>query len=258
MRKFVKGSPVWLLLMAVLLLGSCVPQKRLRYLQHGSGNIYNDSLQAKVPVHTIAPHDLLHIQIVSVGVETSKVPGYDAGTNVGTEASVYLQGYPVAENGNLSLPALGVFQVNGMTTEALQKELTRVARQKVSLDAEVIVRLLNFRITILGEVKTPGMLEIYDQKISILDALALAGDLTTYGNRENVMLVRNCNGVKEIHYIDLTQKDLLSSPYFYLKSHDLIYVEPLDAKSYGFGQVNWGMIFSAMSTLIAILAIVIK
>lgn len=252
------GIAIVIMLISGLILTSCLPQKRLRYLQPGETGQPTDSLRADVPVHIIAPYDLLHVQIISMSAELSKVPGYDGGTNVGTDASIFLQGYAVAENGTITLPVLGEIKAEGLTAEALQQQLTTIAREKISLDAEVFVRLLNFRITVLGEVKTPGVINIYDQRISVLDALAMAGDLTTYGDREKVMLVRDQDGKKEIFYIDLTRTDLLKSPHYYLKSHDVIYVQPLDAKTYGFGQVNWGVIFSSLSTLIAILAIVIK
>jgi polysaccharide biosynthesis/export protein len=258
MKKISCGFFILLILSVLVFATSCIPQKKLRYLESGNDTLRCDSCRSVVPVHSISPHDMLHIQIVSMAAETSKVPGFDAGTNVGTQASVYLQAYPVEEDGELKLPVLGSFLVTGMTIAELEKQLTLVAREKVSLDAEVFVRLLNFKISILGEVKSPGIVEIYDEKVSILDALAMAGDMTTYGDREKVMLVRNNNGVQEIHYINLTRKDLLTSPYFYLRSQDVIYVSPMNAKSYGFGQVQWGIIFSTLSTVIAILAIVIK
>lgn len=249
------GSLVCMLLLT-LLITSCVPQRRLRYFRQDSRSAPAEG--AKAPAYIIAPHDLLHVQIFSASPELNKIPGFETGTNMSTDANIYLQGYPVSPEGKIILPLLGEYEVKGMTIEEFQSRLTLVARQKISLDAEVMVRLVNFRISVLGEVKNPGIQHIYEQRISVLEALAQAGDITAYGNREKVMLIRENEGKKEIHTVDLTDRALLSSPLFYLNNNDILYVQPLDAKTYGFGQVQWGVIFSTLSTILAILAIVLK
>jgi polysaccharide biosynthesis/export protein len=249
----------WIMLLSVVILASsCVPQKKLRYLQHDGAEKQGSTLTPQPPVYRIAPNDLLHIQVVSAIGEIGKVPGFDATTNVGNELSTYLQGYPVDGEGKLRLPMLGEFQAAGLTIPELQQQLTAVARQKVSLDAEVVIRHTNFRISVLGEVKNPGVLPVYAPKISILEALALAGDLTAYGNRKEIILIREVNGKSEIHTLDLTNRSLLASPHFYLQNNDVLYIQPLNAKTYGFAQVQWGVIVSSVSTLIAILALVLK
>jgi polysaccharide biosynthesis/export protein len=251
-------QPILMLLAVVILFTSCVPQKKLRYLQAGKGPAEGTVSLAPPPVYRIAANDLLHIQVVSAAGEIGKLPGFDATTNVGNELSTYLQGYPVDGEGKLRLPVLGEFQVAGLTIPELQQQLTVAARQKMSLDAEVIIRHINFRISILGEVKSPGGHPVYAQKISILEAIALAGDLTTYGNRKEVLLIRETDGKSEVIALDLTSRNLLSSPHYYLRNNDVIYVQPLNAKTYGFAQVQWGVIVSSVSTLIAILALVLK
>ena len=247
-----------ILLILVAAFTSCVPQKKLRYLQYDQAMQVADSMAAKAPEHRIAPHDILYLQIISAVTELNKVPGFDGSANVGTDAAMFLQGYPVDAEGMIKLPILGELPAKGLTIAELQTKLTAIARETVSLDAEVFVRLTNFKVTVIGEVKMPGVIKVYDQRINIIDALAMSGDLTTYGDRKSIMIVRENDDRNEIHYVDLTSRNVLNSPCFYLQNNDIVYVQALDAKSYGFGQVQWSVIVSSISTLIAILALVYR
>ncbi len=257
-KKALLSRPWLFLALVLLLMSSCISQKRLRYLQeHKSeaGMAVSDTL---IRPAEIRPHDLLHVQVFSASSDLYKTPGFEVSTNLGTTASIYLQGYAVEPDGTLKLPVLGTFQAAGRTLPELREEIAAAARQLISLDADVMLRLVNFRVSVLGEVRKPGVIEVYDYRLSILEAIARSGDLTVYGNRNNVMLVREMNGTQKVFYLDLTDRDLLTSPHFYLQNHDVIYVQPLDAKSYGFAQVQWGVIISSVSTLIAILALVTR
>ncbi len=243
---------------ALLLLASCVPQKRLRYLQETETGKTSFPSAAVPEEIRLSPYDLVHVQVFSASSDLYKTPGFEVSTNLGTTASIYLQGYTISPNGELQLPVLGVFHASGKTLRELKEELTLAARERISLDADVVVRLVNFRVSVLGEVRDPGVKDVYDHRISILEAIARSGDLTVYGNRKKVMLVREIGGNKEVITLDLTNRELLSSPYFYLQNNDVLYVPAMDAKSYGFAQVQWGVILSSASTLIAILALVTR
>lgn len=247
-----------LLLVLIAVFTSCIPQKKLRYLQYDQAMQVADSMAAKAPTHRLAPHDILHVQVISAVTELNKVPGFDGMTNVGNDAAVFLQGYPIDAEGMIKLPLLGSHFVKGLTIAELQKKLTAIARETISLDAEVFIRLVNYKITVIGEVKMPGVIQVYDQRINILDAIAMSGDITTYGDRKSIMIVREKDDMKEIHFVDLTSRNVLNSPCFYLQNNDIVYVQALDAKTYGFGQVQWSIIVSSISTLIAILALVYK
>ncbi len=252
----------WQNLLAViafsLVITSCVSQKKMRYLQEGTIEPENVQTAQTTGEVKIKPFDVLHVQVYSASPELSRIPGFDISSNLGTTASIYLQGYSVGHDGKLQLPLLGTLVVEGLTIPELEEQLNVVAREKISLDADVMVRLVNFRISVLGEVKDPAVVEVFDSRISVLEALARAGDLTVYGNRKNVMLIRDNYGKKEVIYLDLTDRNLLYSPYFYLQNNDVIYVQPMNAKSYGFAQVQWSVLFSSVSTLIAILALLYK
>ena len=135
------------------------------------------------------------------------------------------QTYLVDKAGDINFPRLGVIHVAGMTTS----ELHNLIAKKISVDVEdpiVKVALVNFRVNVLGEVRNPGTIGVNRERFSILDALGAAGDLTEYAERNNILLIREVDGKKEFHRLNLNDAELLSSPYYYLQQNDAIYVEP--------------------------------
>ena len=135
------------------------------------------------------------------------------------------QTYLVDKAGDINFPRLGVIHVAGMTTSELQNLIAK----KISADVEdpiVKVALVNFRVNVLGEVRNPGTIGVNRERFSILDALGAAGDLTEYAERNNILLIREVDGKKEFHRLNLNDAELLSSPYYYLQQNDAIYVEP--------------------------------
>ena len=135
------------------------------------------------------------------------------------------QTYIVDANGDIQFPVLGKLHVGGLSTQELTKELERLISKDVQ-DPIVRVQLVNFRINVLGEVKKPGAISVKKERYSILDALADAGDLTEYGERSNVMLIREVDGKRIYQRLNLNKSEVLSSPYFYLQQNDVVYVEP--------------------------------
>ena len=135
------------------------------------------------------------------------------------------QTYVVDSNGDIHFPILGKIHVGGYTTEQVRTTLMEMITADVE-DAEVYVRLVNFKINVAGEVKNPGPVPVPGERFTILDALTTAGDLTEYGERNNVLLVREENGKRVAHRLNLNDSEILTSPYFYLKQNDYIYVEP--------------------------------
>ena len=133
--------------------------------------------------------------------------------------------YLVDSKGDITMPVLGTLHVGGLTTEQIQQLVT----EKVSIDVDnptVIVKMVNFHVNVAGEVRTPGVVNVTRERFSVLDALSSAGDLTEYGERSNVLLVREENGKRTAHRINLNSSDILTSPYFYVQQNDYIYVTP--------------------------------
>lgn len=136
-----------------------------------------------------------------------------------------LQTYHVATDGFINFPVLGKIHAAGMTLDGLAEYLTEKIAEKV-VDPIVTVELVNFRVNVTGEVNRPGSQLVNRERYTILDAIAAAGDLTQFGERKNILLIREENGQRSFHRLNLNSKDLLQSPYFYLRQNDVIYVEP--------------------------------
>ena len=172
------------------------------------------------------------------------------------EQSAYL----VDVNGCVDLPVLGRMTVEGMTTLELKNKIKQELIQKNLIKEPVVqVRILNFKVMMLGEVKSPGAIEVKGERITLLDAISQAGDLTMQGRRDRVAVIREEAGKRTVHYLDLKSKAIFDSPYFYLQQNDVVYVEPNDVKSvqYRSGQLGnvtpWISVLSSMLSLVTLI-----
>jgi len=140
-------------------------------------------------------------------------------------------GYLVNQDGYIQFPVLGNILAGGLNKQKLSDDITRMLIEKQLLkDPIVTVRYLNFRVTVLGEVARPTVVSVPNEKISILEALGLAGDLTIYAKRDNILLIREEKGSKLVKRLNLNTSEIFTSPYYYLKSNDIVYAEPNSAK----------------------------
>jgi polysaccharide export outer membrane protein len=166
--------------------------------------------------------------------------------------NLFLEGYSIDEEGKITLPIIGGLTVKGLSVDEAQ-DLIQLNANKYLKNATVIVKLISFKITVLGEVNNPGYHYVYNNQITILEALGLAGDLSPTGSRKNVKLIRQAQGGSEVVLLDLTNPALLKSKYFYLLPNDAIYVEPLKARSRRLNLEHLTLVFSAATTAILIL-----
>lgn len=207
---------------------------------------------------TIQPNDLLGIYISSNDPKAAAVfnnnlarMNGNASDNTPDNPLNPIIGYLVDADGTIHFPVLGAMKVTGLTTAALRDQLTKELANTYLKDPVVNVRIINFKISVLGDVERPNVYSIQDERVTILQALALAGDLNVTAKRKNVLLIREVDGKREYVPIDLTSKALFTSPYYYLKNNDQIYVDPGRAK-YGLvdvGARNAGIIISALSVV---------
>lgn len=219
-----------ILAMAVLVFSSCSTKRSpLTYFE-------NIDYVAEQPISTtnynpaIQPDDELLISVNSIS--PSATAAYNlplsnpANQALGLKTtSPQMQTYLVDSEGYITMPIIGKLHVAGMTTEQLQQSLVKRISEDVE-DPEVLVRLINFTVNVAGEVKTPGPINITRERFSILDALTAAGDLTEFGERNNVLLIREEDGKRVAHRLNLNDANLLTSPYFYVRQNDYIYVQP--------------------------------
>jgi polysaccharide biosynthesis/export protein len=230
---------------------SCVDAKKTIYFNNIQDTVLTHQVMNLEPV--IRKSDLLLISVSSLNPEASMVfnspnfvnasggggggtggvtpAGSAAPVNPASSSSSLLNGYLVNTDGEVKFPVIGNIKAEGLTKKQLEDQITReLVSRKLLIDPIVTIRFMNFRVTVIGEVARPSTINVTNERISILEALGLAGDLTIYGKRENVLLIREEGTDKIIHRMDLTSKDVLSSPYYYLKTNDIVYVEPNNAR----------------------------
>jgi polysaccharide export outer membrane protein len=252
-----------------IILSSCSSIKNVKYFKDIPDTAqYTRLADLKYVEPKIQADDILSINIQTVdpiatqsltlgNVQNSAIGSTSAGSTGGQTIS----GYLVDNKGNIEMPVIGKVMLGGLTTEQARDVVRNRAAQYYK-NPTVNLRFANFRITILGEVSRPGTYVVSNEKINILDALGLAGDLTVYGKRENVALLRQQdNGSREFVRLDLSKSDLLNSPYFFLRQNDYLYVETSKSKiasSDAIQNRNITILTTLGGLLISIVAVVVS
>lgn len=227
-------------------LSACNSAKKIVYAQNAGLNItFNDSTNTIVPEPRIKTGDLLIITVNTATPEAAiafnlplipnpeSMKSYTFGANMSISGGTSLQNYLVDDKGNITFPTIGQIHVLGMTkTELADCISAKIHPFYIKENPIITIRYANFKISVLGEVGKPGAYEIRNEKVNIFEAIALSGDLTIFGQRDNVLLVReNQDGKRECFRIDLRDSRLINSPYFYLQQNDVLYVQPNAPKS---------------------------
>ena len=213
----------------------CVSYKELRSFEGvPAQNAYKEDIDNRQEL-LIQPTDLLRIDVESVDPAASAPFNLQEQAQGGSAQAnplniQFFQGYLVDEDGFVDLPLLGRVEAAGQTLESLQF-LVRGRLREYLVNPVVNVRFLNFKVTILGEVTTPGVITMPNSRVTILDAIGMAGDLTDYANRDNILLVREEDGVRTYNRISLQSDNIFSSEFYYLKQNDVIYVDPIKART---------------------------
>jgi len=235
MKKFLRCT---LLMVVVASLAACNSQtwKNINYLQDINGDTVMPMAVNRGII--IQPQDQLSIIVTSrnnqLAAQFNKsVVTYYTGSELGTTgASQRITGYMVDNEGDIMFPQIGRIHVAGLNRWELQDMITRrLVEEGLLTDANVTVEFLNFKISVLGEVPSPGTYSVTGDKITIFQALALARDLSIYGKRDNVMVVREQNGERRIYTLDLRNSSIFDSPAYYLQQNDVVYVTPSDVRA---------------------------
>lgn len=232
---------------------SCIPHKKLIYLKPGQSdavkieNFQTDSAFQ----YRVQPGDILGIEISStvatqVEIFNKKFEG-DRQSSSAEE-----NGYIVDSKGNIELPLIGNIQVNKLTVYEITNALKLKLNEYIDY-AFVKVSILNSKVSILGEVKAPGQYKITGSGITIFQALSMAGDLTDYANRRKVKLIRKVGTVTKLVNLDISNKDIINSDYYYLSPNDVIYVEPLKLKSLRANSASVSLILSSLTIILLII-----
>lgn len=248
----------WIGIIAVI-ASSCVPQKKMIYMQvkDDADTLKNYVNERKID-YRVQPGDNLYIRVVTLDEMTTMLlnplsnAGGGGGNVSGNDATIYLQSYTVNEAGYLDFPMTGEIFVRNMNVD----EIRDVINEKLSeylKELVVVVKLVNFNITLLGEVKAPGQYKIYQTDINIFEAISLGRDLTDFANRNQIAIIRQTKTGSSVHYVDMTKRDLLASDFYYLKPNDIIYAVPVKGKQFTFANFPYGIVFGFLSTTILLL-----
>ena len=243
---------------------SCVNTKKATYFN----DIADTAMIAatNIPEPIINPNDLLSISVSSLEPQSTlmfNAPNTPVATaSGGNSALQQAVGYLVNRDGMIKFPILGEIKAQGLTKKELETNITQqLLNKKLLFDPIVNVRFLNYRVTVLGEVARPGVITVPSEQISVLEALGQAGDLTINGKRENVAVIRQHNdGTRTVNRLNLNSSNVLRSPYFFLQSNDVVYVEPDKAKTAAAsrGQQLLPSILSGVSIIVVVITALIR
>ncbi len=232
---------------------SCVSPEKVIYFQNDKNVVVDDNVINFQP--KLQYGDILSINVTSLTPEAA-VPFnvFEAQGTINQRPLPYIMNI----DGEINFPGVGTYKILGMTTKELTDDLT-LRLEPFLKDPIVNVRLENFKITVMGEVRSPGSYTIQNERVTIVEAIGLAGDLNIQAKRKEVTLIREQEGKRIFVPIDLTRKDLFNSPYFYLAQNDVIYVEPNKARinSSGVG-TNTAVIISSLTLLVSVTAIILR
>ncbi|MDP5158296.1 MAG: polysaccharide biosynthesis/export family protein, partial [Flaviramulus sp.] len=251
--KIINRFMFFAILLTSCLLFNCVSANKINYFQIEDNSKLTETIVNYEPKLQI--NDILTINVSAIDKESAIPFNLVESQNIGNQIPLP---YIVNVDGEINFPVLGKIKVTQLTTKELTDSLTQ--RLLPYLKKPIVnIRITNFKITVLGEVKNPGSYGVLNERISIIEALGLAGDLTIYGDRKNIVLIREYNGKRTSEIIDLTNKALFDSPYFYLSQNDALYVASNKTKvnSSGVGP-NTSVILSSISILTTIIAILVR
>ncbi|MCX6245013.1 MAG: polysaccharide biosynthesis/export family protein [Bacteroidetes bacterium] len=253
MKKFFRFSSACLLLtgMVLVFLSSCVTPKQIKYLQKKQKEDTTSFYKNRRTLdYKIQQHDHLYIRILTMDEKSSSYFNQmtQAGGSSGSSSSnLYLDSYLVNDSGYIDFPMIGNIYVKDLRVDQAKLLIQSLVREYLK-DVQVQLRMVNFKVTLLGEVRSPGEKEVMQEKINIFEAISQAGDLTSFANRAQVALIRQTKDGSRVIYLDLNNIDILKSPYYYLEPNDILYFKPLGIKTWGFGETfPWAFVFSMIS-----------
>ena len=265
MRRLNKRN-LWLLLLPFLLT-ACQSYKKVPYFQNVE--VVNEAeQQEKLYDAKIMPKDLLTIVVSCTNPELATPFNLTVASNAGIAVSTssyvttqpVLQPYLVDNDGNINFPVLGELKLGGLTKREAERLIIDRLKPYMKETPIVTVRMVNYKISVIGEVTRPGTFTISNEKVNLLEALAMAGDMTVYGLRDNVKLIReDANGKQQIVTLDLNKAETILSPYYWLQQNDIVYVTPNKAKARNSDVGNsTSLWFSATSILVSIVSLLVN
>jgi len=245
---------------SLIFLCSCGYYKRFTYLQTNPPNKPDTLYINTIQLYKLQPADIVYIKITSLDENISRLFAAESVSSSSAltgsaGGGMYLTGHSIDIEGNIVLPILGKIHVAGSTIDEIRQKVQLLAETFVK-DARTEVKLVSFKISMLGEVNHPGQINIYNDKANIFEAISQAGDISYNGNRRKVTIIRNYQNTSRTIKVDLTQRDILSSAQFYLQPNDIVYVEPLKSTAFRLRVTDYSVFLTLItSTITAVLLV---
>lgn len=256
MKKILNHSLLFIAIAVTLSISSCIPLKKTVYLQSQTpyttlGSTYENDLAT----YKLQPGDNLYIDVKSLDPTT--MTSFEGNNRVEyqlqSEMGVYLKSYQINDSGFIRFPVVGKIAVAGLSVNQFRDKMQKIMDDFYQVTT-ITVKLVNFKVSIMGEVARPGTYTVYQDRLNIFQAISLGGDLTAYANRKEVSIIRKTKtGGSEIMKVDLLKDSLLELPGFYLQPDDIVYVEPLKSKNYAFTSFPYSIVLSTITTTLLIL-----
>jgi polysaccharide export outer membrane protein len=246
----------YILILISALFTSCIPVKDLWYLQDKNNSGEQNTVSAvESKPYRLQVNDVLSVNIKAIDPKLVSIFNTTESATTGkSESALYFDGFTVDDHGNIRMPILGEINVIGYTLEEVRLMIEKKLLEeyfKSEANVFVTVKLAGFRYTINGEVGSTGTKTLFQAHVNVLEAVANAGDITTVGNRKAVMIIRQTPTGVQMNEIDLTDANVMKSPYYYLQPNDYIYVKPLRQKTWGTGQTG----IQSIGTIITLLSL---
>ncbi len=254
-----KRIKLLIIVLGCVIVSSCIPHKATIYLQD-KGSSINDTIpnnlsEVQKP-YRIQINDILNVKVKAIDQKTVEIlnPSGDINLNASSAERAYFDGFTVDVHGNIRIPTLGYINVLGFTTEEIEKIIEKKLLDeqfKETANIFVTVKLAGLRYTANGEVGSPGSNVLFSERVNIFEAIANVGEIPITGNKKDVKIIRQYPQGQKIHSLDLTDVNVMKSPYYYIQPNDIIYVKPLRQKSIGTGETA----VSSLTTIASIVSI---
>ena len=252
-------KPALICFLIAVLMTSCIPQKKIKYLQklqEKDTTAFN--ARKRNADYKIQVKDNLYIRVFALDEKAffffNKQSTTSSYNDFANDASIYLNSYSVFSDGNIDFPIVGKVYVKDLTVDQIKTILQQLIGEYLK-EITVVVKTVNFRVTLVGEVMRPGEFTIYKDELNVFEAISLAGDMTEFANRNRVALIRQVNGGSQVHYLDLTSDQILSSEFYYLQPNDIVYISPLGYKRWGLGSTfPWAIVLSSLTTALLLVS----
>jgi polysaccharide export outer membrane protein len=235
---------------------SCTSHRQLVYLKNIDSVSTENFYPKNKPEYLVQTRDIMYIKIYSLNEDMSSLINQTIGSYqqnlFQNETSLFINGYTVSDSGNIEIPVLGKVHVVGKTMDEATMAIKQRA-DKYLKDATVIVKLISFKVSVIGEVNRPGSYNNFNNQLTVLEAISMAGDITDYGNRKKILVLRPSADGTNSFRLDLTNSNILSSDGFFLLPNDIVYVEPIKNKTFRINMPTISLAFTSISTLILIL-----